>query len=248
MLDFTRRLTVPSAVAYGAWRLRKSTQAISLTFREGTRFELRPGRESNNDYGVAYEIFVERLYDDGGSIAREPVRLIVDLGVNVGYSLLFWLKEFPNARAIGFEPHPAHIQQARRNLEINGYLDRVALNQAAAGASNRRMRLTNKRSASTVTELELDGTFGIDMVDIFPLLLGRKIDVFKIDIEGGEYEILGDPRFEELNIDNLVMEWHGREDPDADRKWCETRMESRGYRLREIFRERKYGMFWALSK
>src|SRR5579864_6752367 len=100
MLNFTRRLTPQSAVAYGVWRLRESRQPILLRLRSGPQFELRPGRDINNDYGVAYEIFVEKLYDDARTIPRDSVSFIVDLGANVGYSLLYWLNTFSSSRIV----------------------------------------------------------------------------------------------------------------------------------------------------
>jgi hypothetical protein len=38
----------------------------------------------------------------------------------------------------------------------------------------------------------------------------KKIDLLKMNIGAGEYEILADARFDELNTSPVVMEWHAR--------------------------------------
>ncbi len=247
MFNFTRKLSSRSALSYGLWSATGHKKPITLRLRSGPRFELRPGRETNNDYGVAYEVFVAEYYKGGPWLRSDDTKLVVDLGANVGYSLLYWLHTLPDARVIAFEPHPAHAAQTEHNLLLDGSRSRVDLHIAGAGASNRRMQLTDKGSSSMLTETGGERTFDVDVIDIFPLLEDRRIDVFKMDVEGGEYEILSDPRFGRLDIRSFVMEWHGRADPMSDRRWCETRLQSLGFEIRDIFAEASYGMFWAIK-
>src|SRR5262249_47347175 len=151
----------------------------------------------------------------------------------------------PEAHVIAFEPHPAHAAQTEHNLLLDGSRDRVDLYKAGAGASNRRMRLTDKGSSSMLTEG--GGTLDVDVIDIFPLLEGKRIDVFKRAFKGGEYEILSDQRLGRLNIRSFVREWNGGADPASDRRWCETQLRSLGFQIRDIFAEASYGMFWAIK-
>jgi len=48
----------------------------------------------------------------------------------------------------------------------------------------------------------------IDVFDFFKAVEGRKIDFLKLDSEGGEYDLVCDPRFADLDARFLVMEWH----------------------------------------
>jgi len=245
MLEFFRTLTASSACSYAAWRLRKSQDPIVLKTRLGARFELRPNSFGNNDYGVAYEIFVHDYYSDPHKAGDGQVRHIVDLGANVGYSLLYFLHTYPQSRIVAFEPHPRHAAQVVRNLAIDGNAHRVEFHAKAAGASARGMRLTDRGSGSTITDASQEGALDIEVVDVFPFLERERIDLLKIDIEGGEYEILADPRFERLDVGEIVMEWHTRGGGLADKGWCEERLRALGYEIEEIFTTPHNGMFHA---
>lgn len=241
MLDFVRALSFGSMVPYALWRLQKRQGAVELATRSGIRFQLRPPSEGNGDFGIAYEIFVLDFY---GGNPQTPVRHVVDLGMNVGFSVLHWLGTYPGCRVVAYEPHPRHFEQARRNIERNGWLDRVELHQAAAGSHARAITLSDEGSSSTIQAPGHNG-LSVQVEDVFPVLQGRRVDILKIDIEGGEYEILEDPRFDTLDIGAIVMEWHGRRDGEADGQWCESRLRGLGYAIEDIFRTPTHGMFFA---
>jgi FkbM family methyltransferase len=214
--------------------------------RSGVRFSLRHDQSENNDYGIAYEIFVHDLYAPPVAFPPHSVKLIVDLGTNVGLATLYFLNRFPDAHAIGLEPHPGHFRQAMQNIESNGFSNRISLHNKAAGAKSRAMHLSDKGTSSSLLDGDAEQGLQIDVIDLFSVLDGRRIDILKMDIEGGEYEIMADPRFKDLNIGAVVMEWHTRGGGDADRIWCEDRLREAGFRISPIFTEPNYGMFWAL--
>jgi hypothetical protein len=60
----------------------------------------------------------------------------------------------------------------------------------------------------------------------FPLLMGRLIDLLKMDIEGGEGEILGDDRFERPDAGRQLSHARGKHLEDA--QWCHRRLHSSG--------------------
>jgi len=227
---------------------------VTLVLKSGLRFELRGrslGHLGNNDYGVAYEIFVMDYYNPSTYLPSGQVKLVVDFGVNVGFSTLYFLQRFPDCYVIGLEPHPGHFEQAQRNLELNDATGRVELRRCAAGSRSRRMQLLDRGSSSSLIENATGDELSIEVVDIFPLLLGKKIDVLKMDIEGGEYEILADARFGELNITAIIMEWHARSETSLgldDKRWCERRLQGLGYQIHEIFTHPRNGMFWATRR
>jgi hypothetical protein len=115
------------------------------------------------------------------------------------------------------------------------------------------MQLSDKGSSSSLSENATGAiaALSIEVVDIFPSLVGKRIDLLKMDIEGGEYEILADARFDELNIGAIVMEWHARSETSLgfhDKRWCQRRLEGLGYQIQEIFTQPRNGMFWATRR
>jgi len=251
-LAFTRALTPSSAARYLGWRLGGKRGDVWLRLRSGhefpgPEFQLRPNSAGNNDVGVAYEIFIHRYLRVPVRIPPERVKLIVDLGANVGMSCLYWLAAYWRAEVIAFEPHPGHAAQCRANLERNGFLSRATLHTVAAGTADGRVWITDAGTPSQVGTMP-GGGYEIEVIDIFALLAGRRIDILKIDIEGGEYELLEDPRFGELDIRAIIMEWHERKDRPEGHAWCCERLTELGFQLYPVFEQKTYGMMWAYQK
>lgn len=220
---FRDLLDVPSRAKYVVWRALGGKGSVDLRLRSGLYLQFRSARAT--DYGVAWDIFLRGCYSCPEPLSA--VRRIVDLGANVGYSCLFWCKQFPEAHVTAFEPHPAHLAAISRHLSINGFEHRVEVIGAAADVENGTAQLRDGGSSSAISEGPAD--FTVQKRDIFETLDGQ-IDILKIDIEGGEYKLLGDPRFERVNARTIVLEWHKRSDFVQDREWCENRLRTLGYR------------------
>lgn len=245
MLNFVRELSAASAVRYGVRRVLRNSRPITLSLRDGTRFELRKRTHGNNDFGVAYEVFVHKHYADRWGLVPENVRLIVDLGANVGFSLLYFLHSYPASQIIAYEPHPLFAAQLKRNLMLDASEHRVEFHNKAAGNTNRNDHLSDSGTSSSLCSGASSTTLSVEVEDIFPRLLGQRIDILKMDVEGGEYAILADPRFKMLDIGAIVMEWHSRGAGHEDRRWCEERLKDIGFSVRDLFVEDQFGMFWA---
>jgi FkbM family methyltransferase len=156
------------------------------------------------------------------------VRQVVDLGANVGYSCLYWCHEYPECQVTAYEPHPVHLGAIDDNLARNGFLDRVKVVAAAAGSKEGRLYLTDAGSSSAITGHP--SAFQVSVIDIFRVReMTGAIDILKIDIEGGEYELLSDPRFAGLDVRALVVEWHTTAEHPDGREWCVQRLQSLGY-------------------
>lgn len=244
--SFSRLLTFRSLVWYLLWRLAGRHGTVALRLAGGPVLLLRPRSAGNNDYGVAYEIFQHRYYECPRSLPVESIGRVLDLGANVGFSCLWWLTRFPAAEVIALEPHPTHFAQCRANLAANGMLSRVDLHRAAAGTENRRIMMSDAgTSSSVISGSVIDGTGGgiaADMLDVFALLASRRVDLMKLDIEGGEYAILEDQRFASLQVPCVVMEWHGG--PEG-RDRCLSRFRTLDYETLELFDNGSHGMLWA---
>ena len=239
--SFRQLLTLVSRVRYLAWVITGRGRSIDLTLGEPLRLRLRPHSKLSNDYGVAYEIFVHDMYRPALKLDRASVKHVVDLGGNAGFSVIRFLSWFPNCRVIAVEPHPRHADALRRNVALNNWTDRVELIQAAAGPSKSRAKLTDQGSGA---KLGAETGIDVDVIDIFPILLGRRIDVLKIDIEGSEHSILDDPRFAEIDARAILMEWHRVADVQDARERCCARLAGLGYTIDESFIEPGAGMIY----
>ncbi len=96
-------------------------------------------------------------------------------------------------------------------------------------------------------QIALSNAGGItaEMPDVFALLAGRRVDLMKLDIKGGEYAILDDPSFAALIVPYPVMEWHGG--PEY-RDWCLCRFSALDYETLQLVDKGSYGMLRAFRR
>jgi FkbM family methyltransferase len=198
---------------------------VSLVRLDGDRLFLR----NHDDYGVAYEVYLKGLYD----ISCPGARLVLDLGGHAGFTALYLARRFPDAKIVVLEPDHERADQTRKHIRANRLQPRVELIEAAAGTRTGVARLSVAGSSSRL------GTEGqeVHVVDIFQLLEAHPVDVLKMDIEGGEYELLADPRFEGFAPAVIAMEWHETSKHEDGHLWCMERLAQLGYRIHKEFPE-----------
>jgi FkbM family methyltransferase len=194
-----------SLLPYLAWRAGlngRSDKQVRLT--SGEKVILRP--PPTNDLGNAMEVFLFSIYE---SPRRLPgLQRIVDLGANVGYSVVYFAHRFPAAEIVAWEPHPDHVRQLTANVTTNCLEHRVSIYPVAAGSRNETKWLIDQGTSSHVVDEHAPNSIRIDVRDWLEHAHAQPIDLLKVDIEGGEYDLLFDPRFGELNVSRLVVECH----------------------------------------
>jgi len=147
--------------------------------------------------------------------------VIVDIGSNIGASILYFHEHFPRARIVGFEPHPATFAVLEKNV-VN--LPEVTVLNCGLGASTEQLLLpdesinfgafSTKGRRRGQTESFPTVECQVRRLDDVLLELGiQKIDLIKIDCEGAEAEVLASlsPRILE-DCQWIVGELH---DPSA---------------------------------
>lgn len=134
-------------------------------------------------------------HSDCADIARSgvPIRVILDVGANVGAVAREYLRQFPEARVHCFEPVPATFEQLRANL---GGSSRATLHREAVGTAVGTTKmfigsnsLTNSlvKSDNHSNEIEVPVT----TLDAFCAQHGiQAIDLLKVDAEGFDMEVL----------------------------------------------------------
>lgn len=151
------------------------------------------------------ELFVDEVYAFKSN-KKEP--LIVDCGSNIGLSIIFFKKLFPDAYLMGFEPDNEIFDALKKNLSIFNFSN-VDIFQKAVWIDE--TPLLFKKSGSLgghLTKQTDENTIEIQTVRLRSIIENKKIDFLKIDVEGAEYEIINDCRDVLINVDNIFVEYH----------------------------------------
>ena len=174
-------------------------------------------RHRTRDIDIVDEVLVAPFaYEPPPTIGADlggPLR-IVDAGANIGTFGAFALGRWKVDRIRSFEPDPENAAMLRNTIALNHADDRWSAHQAAlSNASGHMTFLPGHFSESRRAE---QGETGMDvkMVDLFTL--DYDTDLLKMDIEGGEWAIISDPRMADLQARVIVMEWHWRLAPRPD--------------------------------
>jgi FkbM family methyltransferase len=254
---FLTRPAVERVVATGlrssAVRERGRFVFRELTGRRGvSRYRLRGSpfvaflRHGTPDVATLDDVFYSRHYEPPepvarllGSLGRPPE--VLDLGANVGLFGLWALERFPGARVISFEPDPGNAELLRRCAEANdGSWELVA---AAAWTSDGSVPFA--AGGFSVSRIEPASGKRVPAADVLPRL--ARADLAKVDIEGSEWAILGDERFQHSLPRTLVLEYHSHMCPEASpRDAAERILRGVGLELEsgQTF-GRDHGIVWA---
>ncbi|MBU6321410.1 MAG: FkbM family methyltransferase [Patescibacteria group bacterium] len=175
-------------------------------------------RARTSDAIINEEVFGGGAYalSLGGDAPR--LRRCIDLGAQTGVFTLYALSQCPNLRVVSAEATRENFALLKRNIETNGFSERVDLrHQAAWSASGQtiRMRMSSRNTGghSAVEEGdEFAGAESVTTVSLADLVGDTPCDILKIDIEGAEYEVLRKASFDTLSrIARIVGELHGEE-------------------------------------
>jgi len=210
--------SVPFALDFAG--LQGSSGVQSLRWR-GLHFHYRTG---TSDSHTAYECFLHGKRNAYASKHLPPeseVRTIVDVGSNIGASILFWRHLYPRAQIYGFEPEPANFEILRKNTEelrgvsifnealgdATGPMTLIhspdprneggwSLYQRGARGGEAKATLTAFRSEEKLRQLGIE-----------------QIDILKVDTEGAERAVLRGLGRELLaNTGYVCGELHGERD------------------------------------
>jgi len=69
---------------------------------------------TNHNYGDAYERIIDNAFLTGPALARNTVRIMMEVGIADGSSLLAWREIFPNALCVGMDIHHADKAHGER--------------------------------------------------------------------------------------------------------------------------------------
>jgi FkbM family methyltransferase len=207
----------------------------ALGFREPLALTLKPSLAQfpvvvrlggSTDLNVFCQIFQIREYSRLSDLSS--LRLILDLGANVGYTSAYFLSAFPDATVVAVEPDPKNFGQCSGNLAPYG--GRAKVVKGAVWSTSAKLAISGAtmgagwewaRRVQPVTgdEKEL-AVEGWDIPSLMQLAGAKTIDLLKCDIEGSELELFGDNSSSWLpNVRNICIELHGA---DCERVFFEA--------------------------
>jgi FkbM family methyltransferase len=210
-------------------------------------------RHRSADLDTFAEVFGHRDYEVPGEIrarltALERAPRIVDLGSNAGFFAVFLLAQLGRrGEIVAFEPDPVTFEVLRRCADLNPTAARWELHRAAAASRDGALAFVadGTPSARIAIPGEHRATIEVPAVDAFPHLAAA--DLVKIDIEGGEWDILDDDRLAGIAPAALVLEHHPRPDGEDARAAAAARLERVGFRVIEgRDAGHGHGLLWAV--
>ncbi|MDB5279445.1 MAG: methyltransferase, FkbM family domain protein [Ferruginibacter sp.] len=150
------------------------------------------------------EIFIEEMYRQ--ELIANP--FIIDCGANIGLSVIYMKRLYPDAEIIAFEPDETNFQLLSKNIASFGYSN-VHLRKEAIWLENTVLQFSNQGTMTSKIEMEASaGTIDVKAVRLRDLL-DREVDFLKIDIEGAEYKVLCDIADKLYQVKNMFLEYHG---------------------------------------
>lgn len=172
------------------------------------RIHFGPGRglylmlNRENDLQREFGLFEMELHGTYRHLIS-PEDTVYDVGAADGDTTVLFAKLVPRGRVVAFEPDQKQCGKLARNLDLNPELrNRVTVMRAFVGAQGDSRIGTNAPEAEPAPLVALDILVG--QADV------RPPDVVKIDVEGGEVEVLDGMKDILTNLQpRLVVEVHG---------------------------------------
>jgi len=151
------------------------------------------------------EIFYRNVYKFA---AKTDAPHIIDLGANIGLSVLFFKCLYPESTIVAYEPDPKIFEILKRNV---GHLPGVDLRNAAAWIEEGEMTFYSEGSLAGSSEMDFADKGNAVTVPTERLkfeLAKRAVDFLKMDIEGAENSVLFDVKDELKNVESFFLEYH----------------------------------------
>ena len=154
------------------------------------------------------EILVDQIYKFKTS---SPKPYIIDCGANIGLSLYYFKKLYPNSEILAFEPDEEIFEILKKNVGVFPNSDDIVLEKKAAWIENTQLTFFSEGAlaGSLVVDFgKTNNSIKIEAIDLKEYLK-REVDFLKIDIEGAENVLIFDLRGKLGNVKNVFLEYHG---------------------------------------
>lgn len=194
-------------------------------------------REGSSDALVIYEILLKGRrseYWHARLPKPENVKVVLDIGANIGAATVFFSETYPAAKIHAFEPVPDNLEMLKLNAASRGRPGSIQCHHLALSDRDGELQLIHSPGANNhggwsfyqrgASGSEEKISVPVRKSGDFVRELGlERIDVIKIDTEGAEREILHGLTPEQLaSVQYIVGELHGERDFEL-LDWLEQR-------------------------
>jgi len=151
-----------------------------------------------------HEIFVENIYKQ--QLPSSP--FIIDCGANIGLSVIYMKRLYPDATIIAFEPDEKNFDLLKKNIRAFAF-ENVEARQEAVWVDNTVLQFSGDGAMTS----RIDSGFSKNSVPVRAIrlrdFLNRPVDFLKLDIEGAEYQVMNDITGNLHFVRHLFLEYHG---------------------------------------
>jgi FkbM family methyltransferase len=165
---------------------------------------LRPGTQ---DASVVINNIIREEY--GQAAPDSNPEWMIDAGGYIGDTAAYFLSKYPKLKAIVLEPNPPSYEIASQNLRPYG--DRAILLKKGLYTTDQKMNFAGKGAGASIVNSGIE----IECISILTILEQysiKRIDIFKMDIEGTEKAIFSaDSKSWLERTGFLIIEIHGQD-------------------------------------
>lgn len=135
--------------------------------------------------------------------------VILDCGANIGYTVLYYKRQFPGAHITAFEPDPQFSPILRRNLTRNAAEDVHIVEAAAWTADGRASWAMEAKDGSRLVGVQACDAPVVEVATVdLAAYLQQDVDLLKLDIEGAEFEVVPHLEGRLDRVKNILVECH----------------------------------------
>ncbi|MEK7104540.1 MAG: FkbM family methyltransferase [Patescibacteria group bacterium] len=162
-------------------------------------------------FSMYNEIFKKEIYKFKTE-AKKPY--IIDCGANIGLSIIYFKKLYPEAEIVGFEPDKRIFDMLKNNMQSFGYNNVKIIQKALWNKGGETIFSSEGADAGRLADKNEMTKLATVMTTSLRSYLGRPVDFLKIDIEGAETVVIEDCANLLINVKNLFVEYHSFSDKE----------------------------------
>lgn len=173
-------------------------------------------RKGTSDIAVFTSIFAFNEFEVNIEVPNSGV--ILDCGANIGASTIYFANKYPEALIIALEPNQANFELCQKNT--HSLKNVICLNAAIWTHScelylqnpqdeDWAFRYENKKDLEAVESQKGEKVTAFSVTELIDKYQLKRIDLMKIDIEGGEKELFSGNSLDWIDaVDNFIIELH----------------------------------------
>ncbi len=167
---------------------------------------------------ILFEVFGQNIYFFK---CKTNTPVIIDIGANIGDSVIYFKWIFPKSEIYAFEPLPNAFKLLQRNIKVNDF-ENVKIYNFGLGDNESVVKLYSDKigtsGSSTINKKTSDYKLKLDIHEhkirikklssFKDIYRHKRIDLIKIDIEGAEGSLLNELEKILPRTERIIMEFH----------------------------------------